>query len=168
MSIHRHTHVYVCICVLNLSIGIGENVYMGHGRKQISVESKGGSSVTERDGKRGEVSREEGQVLKEVTEMPLSLELAFCTKAHEMFSRSQFLLIFCPHVYPVLRKGKQWATENIMISYKSKTESGREERLLKGKEKERMAEKVWRIEREREEWQNCKRHHLKLSKRQVG
>jgi len=42
------------------------------------------------------------------------------------------------------------AIENSTGKYKSKTEFGEKEGLLEEKEKVRMAERVWRIEKEKE------------------
>ena len=106
-------------------------------------------------------------MLKEVAEMPFgwkSLQLLSCTEA----TRDVQQLFSVPAVLLPARLTSPWerkavgymVIENSMGNYKSKTEFGREERLLEDKEKIRMAEKVWRIERQKEKRQDCKRGHL--------
>lgn len=113
------------------------------------------------------MSREEGQVLKEVAEMLFgqkSLQLLSCTEATQDVQQ----LFSVPAVFLPARLTSLWerkavgymVIENSMGNYKSKTEFGREERLLEDKEKVRMAEKVWRIEKEKEKRQDRRSRHL--------
>lgn len=102
------------------------------------------------------MSREEGQVLKEVAEMLFgwkSFQLLSCIEA----MRDVQQLFSVPAVFLLARLTSQWerkavgsmVIENSMCNYKSKTDFGTEERLLENKEKVRMFEEVWRIEKEK-------------------
>lgn len=95
-------------------------------------------------------------MLKEVAEMLFgwkSLQLPSCIEA----MRDVQQLFSVPAVFLVAHLTSQWERKavgymvigNSMGNYKSKTEFGTEERLLENKEKVRMVEEVWRIEKEK-------------------
>lgn len=145
---------------------------MGHGRKQKSeaVEShrEAVAPQKKRDGRAGdEVSREEGQMMKEVAEMKFSWK-SFQLLAGTEATQDVQQLFSVPAVFLLARLTSPWerkavgctVIENSMGSYKRKMELGREERLLEDKEKERMAERVWRIGKGKEKRQDCNRRHL--------